>query len=344
VSEEEQIRSKVSRQLVSPPYQILCLSGGGYRGLYTAALLEKLEAQAGKPLCQVFDLIAGTSIGGILALGLGAGISSTNLAAAFEKNADKIFPKHHTLFGRKVFPRLSLGLFSARYPATGLKETLEEILGDKAQTQLKDLSTDILVCGVELTSGTARLFRSADDGCTTPLIDIGLATSAAPTYFPEHLIDNAILVDGGLVANAPDMLAILQALRQSELLSELRLLSIGTAGREGAKAYRKQQSPGVIFAGKSTFELTLDAQEDLSVRTAQELLGDRHIRLDLFPSEDERQSIGLDKTGNIASKTLRLMADRTWKQASDSHQATLRDMLNRNRNHQREYSSKHRPT
>jgi patatin-like phospholipase/acyl hydrolase len=217
---------------------------------------------------------------------------------------------------------------------TRTKQTLEEILGDKAQATLKDLSTDILVCGVELTSGTARLFRSTDDGCTTPLIDIGLATSAAPTYFPEHLIDNAIFVDGGLVANAPDMLAILQALRQSEPLSALRLLSIGTAGREGGKAYRKQQSPGVIFAGKSTFELTLDAQEDLSVRTAQELLGERYIRLDVFPSEDERQSIGLDKTGSVASKTLRLMADRTWKEALDSHEAALRDMLNRSSNSQ----------
>lgn len=329
MSGEEQIRSKVRRQIVSPPYQILCLSGGGYRGLYTAALLEKLEARAGKPLSQVFDLIAGTSIGGIMALGLGAGIPSTNLLAAFEKNANKIFPKHHTLFGRKVLPRFPLGLFNARYPQTGLKHTIEEILGDKVQATLKDLSTDILVLGVELTSGTARLFRSIDDGCTTPLIDIGLATSAAPTYFPEHLIDNAILVDGGLVANAPDMLAILQALRQSEPLSELRLLSIGTAGREGGKAYRKQQSPGRSLPARAPLN-----SRSTPRRTSASELRRNSWESDTFAWTSSRRRTNanpsvLIKPVALRQKTLRLMAGRTWKHALDNHEAELRDMLNR---------------
>ena len=62
MSSENEIQSRAPQKLAAKPFQILCLSGGGYRGLYTAALLEKTEKEAGKPLSQVFDLIAGTSI------------------------------------------------------------------------------------------------------------------------------------------------------------------------------------------------------------------------------------------------------------------------------------------
>jgi predicted acylesterase/phospholipase RssA len=330
VSQDELNRNKLTGLVAPKPYQILCLSGGGYRGLYTAAILERLEAQAGKPLSEVFDLIAGTSIGGILALGLAAGVSARDLSAAFEENADNIFPKRRIIFGKKLLPRFAYGLFKARYPQTGLKQTLETILGSQAQAKVQSLATKVLVSSVELNSGAPRIFRSSDTNCDTPLVDIGLATSAAPTFFPEHLIGDAIMVDGGLIANAPDMLAVFEAL-QSEHLADLRLISIGTAGREGAKAYRKQRSPGVILGGKSTFFLTLDAQEKLSVQAVQDLLRDRYVRLDADPSQEERQSIGLDVTDEVASKTLRLMADRTWAVGFERNEATFRDILNRTR-------------
>lgn len=330
MSQDELNRSLSPRQIAPKPFQILCLSGGGYRGLYSAALLEKLEAHAGKPLSQVFDLIAGTSIGGILALGLGAEVPATKLTAAFEENADVIFPKRRSLFGKKILPRLAYGFFKARYPKAGLQTTLETILGEKAQATIQTLATNVLISSVDLTSSSPHIFRSSDPNCDTPLIDIGLATSAAPTFFPQHLIGNTVMVDGGLIANAPDMLAIVDAL-QSEQLANLRVVSIGTAGREGAKAYRKQRSPGVIFGGKSTFFLTLDAQERLSVNSAQQLLRDRYVRLDANPSPEERKTIGLDVTGDVASKTLRLMADRTWDAEYQKREATFREILNRTR-------------
>jgi len=77
--------------LVRDPFQILSLSGGGFRGLYTATLLEKLEKEADKPLSEVFDLIAGTSIGGILAIGLAAGVKASKLREAFEKMLNLFF-------------------------------------------------------------------------------------------------------------------------------------------------------------------------------------------------------------------------------------------------------------
>jgi patatin-like phospholipase/acyl hydrolase len=331
MSSEIEVQSRPPNKLSAKPFQILCLNGGGYRGLYTAALLEKIEKEADKPLSQVFDLIAGTSIGGILALGLASGVSASNLRSAFEKNADGIFPQSYQIKGKKVFPRFRFGIFKARYPQEGLRHTLAEILGEKMKAKIHSgLATQLLVTCVDLTSRSARLFRSTDLSCNTSLIDIGLATSAAPTYFPEHTVDSAIVVDGGLVANAPDMLAVLEALK-SERLEDVRVLSIGTAGREGARAYRKPESPGLLGSAKSTFLLTLDAQEQISVQSVRELLGDRYIRLDTIASEDERKQIGLDMTSTTAAKTLQLMAERTWNDQFPTQQSRFRDILNRTR-------------
>lgn len=158
----EEVRLSEDSLFVAPrPYRILCLTGGGYRGLYTAALLEKLEAEADKPLASIFDLIAGTSIGGILALGLAAGVSARKLAASFEANADLIFPRH-ARFGPLRFPRLLLDLLGAKYPNIGLKQTIQDILNAKMNDAVGSLATKVLISSVDLNSGEPRIFSSSD--------------------------------------------------------------------------------------------------------------------------------------------------------------------------------------
>jgi patatin-like phospholipase/acyl hydrolase len=244
MSSEFQLPSRAPQEIAARPFQILCLSGGGYRGLYTAALLEKLENAANKPLSKIFDMIAGTSIGGILALGLGCGLSAARLRKAFETNAERIFPQWYQIKGKNIFPRFRQGIFKARYPLQGLRDTIAEILGDKRNAKIHSgMATQLLITSVNLTARTACLFRSTDTECNASLIDIALATSAAPTYFPEHMVDSTIMIDGGLVANAPDMLCVIEALKSAKL-DEIRVLSIGTAGGEGANAYREPENPG----------------------------------------------------------------------------------------------------
>jgi uncharacterized protein len=317
--------------LVRDPFQILSLSGGGFRGLYTATLLEKLEKEADKPLAEVFDLISGTSIGGILAIGLAAGVKASKLREAFEQNAEAIFPRFHKIKGVKVLPRLKTGIVRGRYPQTGLRATVESILGGAASIQ--DLKTRILVSSVDVTDNAARIFTSEDqDSLATSLLDIALATSAAPSYFPEHKLGNNILVDGGLIANAPDMIALMSALR-TERLEDVRMLSIGTAGREGGKAARKPRSSGWLTGGKDVFLLTLDAQEQLSVSWTEELLRNHYVRFDCAPAPEEQKVIGLDRTGKGVSETLAAMAARTFKDRFESDRAMLVEMLNRRRGH-----------
>jgi predicted acylesterase/phospholipase RssA len=330
VTGENTIANRTPAKIASKPYQILCLSGGGFRGLYTATLLEILEAEAKKPLSQVFDLIAGTSIGGILALGLATGIPAETLREAFETNGDQIFPRFRKIKGKSVFPRCPLGIFEARYPQSGLRKTIEDIFGGQSQAKLSSARTSVLVCSVDLNDRGPRIFRSSDNASEVHLLDVALATSAAPTYFPEHTIDKSLLVDGGLIANAPDMIALLEALK-SEVLADIRMMSLGTAGREGARPYREAMSPGLIGSAKDTFFLTLDAQESLSIRAVSDLLRDRYIRLDIQPSAEERSKIGLDVTGLVAAETLKLMAKRTWNEIYAPNQARFRDILSRSR-------------
>jgi len=317
--------------LVRDPFQILSLSGGGFRGLYTATLLEKLEEAADKPLSEVFDLIAGTSIGGILAIGLAAGVKASKLREAFEQNAESIFPRFHKIKGIKFCPRLKTGIFRGRYPQTGLKATVESILSATGAASIQDLKTKILVSSVDVTDNAARIFTSDDQTSpSTPLVDIALATSAAPSYFPEHKLGNNILVDGGLIANAPDMIAVMSVLR-TQRLDDVRMVSIGTAGREGGKASRKPRSSGWLTGGKDVFLLTLDAQEQLSVSWTEELLRSHYVRFDCSPSSEEQKVIGLDRTGKDVSETLAAMAARTFKGCFESNRAMLVEMLNRKR-------------
>src|SRR4249919_2806166 len=94
----------------SSPFQILSLSGGGYRALFSARILADLEERIGAPIATRFDLIAGTSIGGILALALALEVPAKQMVALFEERADDIFKKRRSFFGylRSPYTQASL--------------------------------------------------------------------------------------------------------------------------------------------------------------------------------------------------------------------------------------------
>ena len=120
------------------PFRILALSGGGYRGLFTAALLAKLEAALGNVrLRDRVDLIAGTSIGGLLALGLSIGIPAAELQRGLRTHGPIIFDQNFRILGLKVpfikkhhVPKALRGVFAARYRSEPLEKAIDDILGD----------------------------------------------------------------------------------------------------------------------------------------------------------------------------------------------------------------------
>ena len=312
-------RSRLSTRpgsAASDRFQILSLSGGGFRGLFTAVILEQLEAEARKPLRDCFDLIAGTSIGGILACGIACGIPAKQMREAFETNGASVFDRTLTVFGRQLFRLPRTGLLGARYSQSGLDGAISAVLRREAETMLADVAKPLVVPAVRTTDAATVLFESGAFSIgngRVRLKDVALATSAAPTYFPEHTIGQDSFVDGGIVANAPDTIAVLKALTTfGRHPREISLLSIGTAGEAMGEVYRPQRASGNLgwVVGRNLFGLTIAAQEHLAVDLSKELLPGRFTRIDLKPDKNTGKVIGLNKATSRAASTLTSMAGR----------------------------------
>jgi patatin-like phospholipase/acyl hydrolase len=258
----------------------LSLSGGGVRGLFTAGVLAAFEDAAQARTAERFDLIAGTSIGGIIAIGLAVNIPAKTIQAAIAGNAKDIF--------RKRWYRS--GLLVARYPQEPLRKVIRSLLGECADMTLRELESPLFVTAVDQTNGCSHLFRSGGlagaeaDGVS--LLDAALATSAAPTFFPPHRIGPRVYVDGGLAANAPDLLAVSEAIAHLHAVArKVYVLSVGTAGSvmAGKPVWLGGGLPWILR--HRIVELTLAAQEHASVLQALRILGRRYLRVERKPGE-----------------------------------------------------------
>jgi patatin-like phospholipase/acyl hydrolase len=205
-------------------FQILSLDGGGLKGLFTAAFLAKWEQEQKTRVVDHFDLIAGTSTGGIIALGLGLGFSAEDVKNLYLQKAEQIFPP--SLLGNAKH------WISVKYSAEGLKAALEELFQDR---KLGDSTKRLLIPAYDPAFKGIHIFKTAHhrrlhtDHKQTA-VHVALATSAAPTYFePEETESGLQLVDGGVWANNPVMLAVAEAMGYLERdQREIAALRIGT--------------------------------------------------------------------------------------------------------------------
>lgn len=306
-------------------FRILALTGGGYRGLFTVRVLEKLERAIGRPLRDHFDLIAGTSIGGIVAIGLACGVGTTAIAQAFEKHGAAIFPRRG-LLGR-------WGLTRSRYKADGLAATIDAVLGGHAKAPLSTILTPLIVTSFDFGAWAPAVFETTGlspelEG--TLLKDVALATSAAPTFFPDHIIGGRSYVDGGLLANAPDAIALLRALgRFGRSLQDIDIISIGTAGELRWDVPRgARRRGGVLLVAKDQLvSRTMKAQETLALELVQSVAGANHIRIDKAPSPEQRTRIALDRADPLATQILGQLAEDAYAETLARHGAIFRAML-----------------
>ncbi len=215
-----------------PPYLILSIDGGGIRGMIPITILAHIEEELGVPIGQIFDCIAGTSIGGILALALSQPDPNAPHQPKMTARDVAQFLKEK---GPAVFERTTMqaiksvdGVRTPKYTNDNLKQILVEQFGD---TKLNEAITDVLTPSFDLNQGRpAVFFHFKGQDTKKPLLmrDVGLATAAAPIYFPSHTIDNLNLVDGGLVANNPALLAYMKAAGHIDPNRDIFILSIGT--------------------------------------------------------------------------------------------------------------------
>lgn len=211
---------------MSSQFLILSVDGGGFRGLFAAHLLKRMEEEWRLDWEDHFHLLAGTSTGSILAAGLACGLPAARLAGFYEAHGKEIFtPRIRSLLD--VFK-----LFTSRYSHATLRMLLEEVLGEKT---LGEVSVPLILPSVDIDNGCVHVFKSKyhDGFIRDPHVrvsDAVLASCSAPTYFDPHVVDGKYqVVDGGLWANNPSLVATIDAhYRLGIPLEDVRVLSIGT--------------------------------------------------------------------------------------------------------------------
>jgi uncharacterized protein len=214
-------------------FRVLALSGGGYLGLYSAAVLAALEEQAGEPIGRRFDLIAGTSVGGITAAAVAFELPLSHLVRFFFEEGKDIFSaraKPSGTVGRLL--DLSRSVLGPKYDNEALRAALTERLGEAT---FADALHPLLLPAVDVTRSLTKVFKTPHAEASrgderVRVADAVLAACAAPAYFPSVEIDGALYADGGLFAVAPDQVALHEAEHFMGIdVARVRMLSIGTA-------------------------------------------------------------------------------------------------------------------
>lgn len=212
---------------------VLSIDGGGVRGVIPLTFLIELEKRSGKRICELFDLIAGTSTGGIIAASLtipsaqgGAKYSAKDVRNAYFEYGDTVF--HRSLFR---FVRTLGGLLAPKYSPRNLERLLYQFMGE---AYLHETLTDILVSSYDMASSTPWFFKSSfakahraleDDPLLTQVVR---ATTAAPTYFPPLRMESHCFIDGGVFASNPALCALAEARRLYPEETHFFIVSLGT--------------------------------------------------------------------------------------------------------------------
>lgn len=306
-------------------FQILCLSGGGFRGLYTASVLNHLEKHFNKKIHECFDLICGTSIGGIIATGL-----------AFDCSAQDI---HHSLVsnGSKIFTKSSKGILKSTYQATELRNAIDSLLPNNPK--IEEAIAPYITTAINLHTGKPRVFMTPhherikiDGGLYAS--DVALATSAAPTFFPPAKVGDEQFVDGGLFANAPHLVGIHEAEHFLGVnINNVHILSIGTTGKIVGFGHAKQGWGKWDWIKKGLLlELTFSSQQEFATNIAMHRLGDRFVKIDETHSNHQSFSSSMDDASQQAIEQLESMANRSIMHAlnNDTIKSFFNHQPNRN--------------
>lgn len=301
------------------PFRILSLSGGGFLGLYTAAVLQGLEDRAGVPLARRFDLIAGTSIGGVLALALAYELPMARLVRLFASHGSEVFSSRALPSGAMSrLIDLTRSVLGPKYGGDALREALDAHLGDR---RLQDATHAAVVPAVDVASCTTKIFKtphaeaSRGDGALRA-VDVALAACAAPAYFPSVRIDGRLYADGGLFAVAPDQVALHEAEHFIGVAhGRVEMLSIGTATRHYRPADGLREDAGAVgWLSDGRLVLTLiSAQQQHVQAMVEDRLGERYLRLDAdWPAD---AGLGIDVATPEAVRRLTELAALTLRTA-----------------------------
>jgi len=259
-------------------FQVLALDGGGVKALFTADVLARIEEDLGVSIRDSFDLIAGTSAGGIIALALGAGFSPVEIIQLYQDLSTKVFPASR----RRIY-RLPYTLLRSIYQQEPLRLALEGLFEDRL---LGDSDKRLVIPSWDAQSGSVHIFKTRHHARLNRdwrirMVDVALATTAAPVYLPAAQVDGHRLIDGGVWANNPSVVAITEATSVLDVpLSSIRVLNIGTTSAL-ADHPRALDNAGWGRWALRAPELIIAAGSNGTQGLATHLLGrERYVRFD----------------------------------------------------------------
>jgi patatin-like phospholipase/acyl hydrolase len=243
------------------------------RGVIPALVLAEIERRADAPISKLFDLVGGTSTGGILALGLvkpapdgSPAFAASELVDLYAREGETIF---HDSIGWKV--RSLGGLFEERYS----EQPIERLLRDRyfGDTRLSEALCELVVTAYDVDRSCPLFFKRGkarrDSSRDFPMWWAARATSAAPTYFepfglpPEATSDQRVLVDGGVYANNPALCAYVEALDLFGADAEIHVCSLGTGQRPARRLSKRQVDRwGAANWATTILDMTFDGVAD----------------------------------------------------------------------------------
>ena len=254
-------------------FQILALDGGGIKGVFSAAVLAAIEQDLGSRIADHFDLIAGTSTGGIIALGLGLGLTPRQVLEFY-------LHEGRTIFANPLGVRALRQSVAPKFSADPLASALKRHFGAQ---RFGDSRTRLVIPAYNLGEDDVYIFRTAHHerlkrDYKVPAWKVALATSAAPTYFPAvRDVDHVRLVDGGVWANTPTMVAIVEAFGTLGVpLPALRVLSLGTTDEVHGRR-RGLDSGGFWQWRTAAIDVIMRGQSIAATNQARFLIGEKHL-------------------------------------------------------------------
>ena len=276
--------------------RILSLDGGGMRGYLSATFLKRFCVQAGIPANQLFnsfDIITGTSIGGVQALGYAYGQSPDNMLQFFATQGANIFYYNSSLPLAAYKFSVIMGL--PTYPTTfygqaPLQAALEAVFG--TSLKLSDLPGKVIIPSWDAGKDSSIIFSNITGfepfmtGANTEVVNVGLATSAAPLYFPSALVSGETLIDGGVYQNNPVTTAFSVARQLFPQATRLCVLSVGTGVSNNA------------FVPETALKLSSDL--GLVSEVEQELAKVQTKLLLKYPNRQEQINLLTSRVGSIA--------------------------------------------
>lgn len=259
------------------PFRLLSIDGGGICGILPASILAELEHRflGGQPIGDYFDMVAGTSTGGIIALGLGKRMTAAAIRDLYVDTGGKIFPPTSKL-GRAY--RFLVRGYRYLYDRQPLESELDRLFG---ATLLGESRVRLCIPSFEGRFGEPWIYKTPHHpdyklDQVERMVTVGLSTSAAPTFFQTLSNNGYMMVDGGLWANNPIMNAVVDVLSGFSIdRRQLHVLSLGC----GETTFRVSDSKakGGMFHWRNVIEAAMRAQSLNALGQTYLLLGKDHV-------------------------------------------------------------------